>query len=231
MRDYGKVHTSFWSSETIRSMSEDGRTLALYLLTSPHATLAGVFRLPDGYVCEDLQWDSERVSKAFSETLSKGFANRCETTKWVWLSKYFEWNPPENPNQRKAAAKLASQIPDNCCWKSLFTKTCAKFLGEAKDHQTNPFETLPEPFRNQEQEQEQEKSKKDAPRRFIPPTLDDVASYCRERGNNVNPKKWLAHYEANGWKVGKNPMKDWRAAVRTWEQSDTPQVLYGGGAL
>lgn len=55
---------------------------------------------------------------------------------------------------------------------------------------------------------------------FIKPTLDEVAQYCRERGNSVNPAKWLNHYESNGWMVGRNKMKDWKAAVRTWEHSD-----------
>ena len=112
MRDYGKVHTSFWSSSTMRDLSEDGRMLALYLMTSPHNTIAGVFRLPDGYASEDLQWTSQRVIKGFTELLAKGFANRCETTKWVWVLKHLEWNEPENPNQKKSARKIASAIPD-----------------------------------------------------------------------------------------------------------------------
>lgn len=55
------------------------------------------------------------------------------------------------------------------------------------------------------------------------PTLDQVAAYCKERGNVVDPEKWLAYYESNGWRVGKNPMKDWKAAVRTWEKSEFNQ--------
>lgn len=69
---------------------------------------------------------------------------------------------------------------------------------------------------------EQKKSaRKRAPRPpFVQPSLDEVRSYCRERNKGVDPERWLAHYESNGWKVGRNPMKDWRAAVRTWEGSD-----------
>lgn len=52
-----------------------------------------------------------------------------------------------------------------------------------------------------------------------PPKLEDVAAYCRERGNSVDPQAWMDHYTANGWRVGKNPMKDWKAAVRTWEKN------------
>lgn len=55
--------------------------------------------------------------------------------------------------------------------------------------------------------------------RFVKPTLEDVTAYCTERGKGVDPQKWYDHYTANGWMVGKNPMKDWKAAVRTWERS------------
>lgn len=55
--------------------------------------------------------------------------------------------------------------------------------------------------------------------RFVPPTLEEVAAYCQERQNNVNPDKFISHYQSNGWMVGKSKMKDWRAAVRTWEHN------------
>ena len=58
--------------------------------------------------------------------------------------------------------------------------------------------------------------------RSIPPTVEQVEEYCRERGNNVDAQKFVDHYTANGWKVGKNPMKDWKAAVRTWEKTSKP---------
>jgi len=149
MRDYGKVHTSFWSSPNIRSLSDDGRTMALYLLTCPHGTIAGVFRLPDGYACEDLKWSSERVCKTLDELFRNGFSNRCETTKWVWVRKHLEWNPPENPNQRKAAAKIARQIPDECAWKPEFTRVCGESLGiepiADREPLHNPSETLSKP--------------------------------------------------------------------------------------
>ena len=55
--------------------------------------------------------------------------------------------------------------------------------------------------------------------RFIPPTLEQVQNYCNERNNNVDAERFIDHYTANGWQVGKNKMKDWRAAVRTWEKN------------
>ena len=57
-------------------------------------------------------------------------------------------------------------------------------------------------------------------KRFVPPTVDDVREYCLERGNSVDPQRFVDYYTSNGWMVGKNKMKDWKAAVRTWEQKD-----------
>lgn len=56
--------------------------------------------------------------------------------------------------------------------------------------------------------------------KFIPPTLEEVIAYCKERGKGVNAERWFNHYVTVGWMVGKNKMKDWRAAVRKWEDSE-----------
>lgn len=56
-------------------------------------------------------------------------------------------------------------------------------------------------------------------KRFKPPTVDEVKAYCIERQNNVDAERFIDYYTANGWKVGKNTMKDWKAAVRTWERN------------
>ena len=56
--------------------------------------------------------------------------------------------------------------------------------------------------------------------KFKKPTLEEVAEYCKERNNNVDPVKWFSHYEAKGWMIGKNRMKNWKAAVITWERSN-----------
>jgi hypothetical protein len=55
------------------------------------------------------------------------------------------------------------------------------------------------------------------PKRFVKPTIEQLEAYMEERGMNNIANRFYDHYEANGWKIGKNSMKDWRASVRTWE--------------
>ena len=55
--------------------------------------------------------------------------------------------------------------------------------------------------------------------RFKKPSLEDISAYCAERKNSIDPQRFFDHYESNGWKVGKATMKDWKAAIRTWEKN------------
>ncbi len=69
--------------------------------------------------------------------------------------------------------------------------------------------------------------------RFKPPTTEEVAEYIREKAYNVSPQAFVDYYTANGWKVGRHAMKDWRAAVRTWQsrqQSPAPSTPTNGHA-
>ena len=97
---------------------------------------------------------------------------------------------------------------------------------ETENNLTKPNETennLNLKNKNEEQEQEEDrrtKSKVKALSRFTPPTQEEVSAYCRERGNKVDAQRFVDFYAAKGWKVGNQPMKDWKAAVRTWEQRD-----------
>ena len=102
----------------------------------------------------------------------------------------------------------------------------------------NPSETQSEPKGNpieieeereiegeQEVGSKKEKEKENtygakAPARssFTRPTLLEVKAYCEERHNGIVPEQWYDFYEANGWKVGRNAMKDWKACIRSWER-------------
>ena len=54
---------------------------------------------------------------------------------------------------------------------------------------------------------------------FVKPTVDEVSAYCKERNNGIDANDFVDFYESKGWMIGKNKMKDWKAAVRTWERS------------
>ena len=56
--------------------------------------------------------------------------------------------------------------------------------------------------------------------KFVPPKVEEVKAYCEERKNGIDPEMFISFYESKGWMIGKNKMKDWKAAVRTWEKKE-----------
>lgn len=59
-------------------------------------------------------------------------------------------------------------------------------------------------------------------KKFVKPTIKEIQEYCYERGNNVDAHSFYDFYESKGWMIGKNKMKDWKSAVRTWERNRNP---------
>lgn len=112
---------------------------------------------------------------------------------------------------------------------------CAHF-SESADISSKNVDILSENVCNSKQNREEknrvdeirERREKTAPKvaagkpqkRFTPPSLEEVRNYCKERGNGINAEAFVSYYRSKGWKVGKTQMKDWQAAVRTWEQRE-----------
>lgn len=202
MREYGKIHSAFWMSESVRLLSDDGKMLALYLLTCPHGNMLGCFRIPDGYVSDDLGWPLERVSKGFNELFDNGFSNRCSASKWVLIYNFLEYNPFENPNVGKAAGKVYSTIPSNLPAKAELTRilrdSCPFFPVAELNPSINPSQTLsnsvrnpepepePEPEPNQSLNQNRSRSQKDLP----PPSASAKKTGTTLPGDWILPKAW-----------------------------------------
>lgn len=159
---------------------------------------------------------------------------------------------PELDGASAAIFQVVRPVLDSSRRKSEANKAYAKRVLE--ESQTipkgNPEESLrnpqgnPDKGKNKNKDKDKDKSKdknkvknknkyldsggerSSTPSRFTPPTVDEVRDYCMERGNDVDPQRFYDFYSSKGWKVGQNAMKDWRAAVRTWERRDD----YRGGS-
>ena len=95
-------------------------------------------------------------------------------------------------------------------WNKNNATACDRIQSDAK-HADNDIDT--------DNDNDTDNNSKRKSKRFSPPTLLEVEDYCFERKNTVDASKFIDYYTSNGWKVGKNAMKDWRAAVRTWEKT------------
>ena len=120
-----------------------------------------------------------------------------------------------------AKSSNAKQMPSTC------QADAKKNLADAKQSLAKSSTFT---FTNTNIEKEVDKSNDLSPKKknFTKPTVDEVRAYCKERGNNIDAQAFIDFYESKGWMIGKNHMKDWRAAVRTWERMDEKPRSGGG---
>ena len=100
------------------------------------------------------------------------------------------------------------------------TQRVREYRERQKSLQCNATVTKVKRIGNAEKEIDKEIEIDTKYKRFTPPSVEEVRSYCNERNNSVDPESFVDFYSSKGWMVGKNKMKDWKAAVRTWEQHD-----------
>lgn len=151
--------------------------------------------------------------------------------------------PELRGNERFAFAGMKSQIDRDS--KQYANRCEINRKNGSLGGQTKPserYQTLPNatggyqtPPKEKEKAKEKEKTKEkgsgdgaDKPRRFTKPAVAEIREYCLERGNGIDPQRFFDFYEAKGWRVGNQPMKDWQAAVRTWEGREPAKPPDGG---
>jgi hypothetical protein len=105
-----------------------------------------------------------------------------------------------------------------------FLENCSK--GGKNSTKNKGQSSIKKEERRKKREESRDKNKKVNQKIFTPPTLEEVASYCLERNNGVDSVKWHNFYSSKGWMIGKNKMKDWKAAVRTWETQKEAKKEY-----
>lgn len=178
-RDYGRIKTAFWTSRDLRDLPRGVRETAAYLLTGPHTTALGCFRLPLGYVAEDMGLSIEEVRADIAALTARGWLIYDEKEKFVWIKKFLAHNEPESENVWKHVATLLKGIP-----------RCVAFYNAIIDTLPEPFrkgiERVSEPYRTPEPEPEPYSEAKasgaDAPLADDPPKPIDLQKLVWDTG-------------------------------------------------
>lgn len=125
----------------------------------------------------------------------------------------------ENEQGTITCLKMAIRLDDTTS-RHPQTKLIQQRLRSASVDTTEHLRTNYEDSSARREQNRIDKSKTEQKRKiFTPPSVDQVTEYCKERQNKIDPQAFVDHYEVNGWMRGKNKIKDWKACVRTWENS------------
>jgi hypothetical protein len=213
MAVYRQVYITFWQDPFIMDLTPEEKYFYLYLMTNSKTKQCGCYELPKRIMEFETGYNRETVDKLIDRFVEYGKIKYDETTNEMLLINWIKFNPINNINIEKCVEKELSLIK---------SKPLLKLLeGLIRGYDT--------PTKKEEKEEEkEEEEKKPRAGKFIPPTVTEVSSYCKERKNDVDAERFCDFYQSKNWYVGKNKMRDWRAAVRTWEKKETTRHVITG---
>ena len=219
------IDPNFWQSEDISRLSPFARLLFIGMISN--ADDEGRGRANINYLKSTIfPYDDIRVAEV-DKALSEISHNTSVVVYEVAHSRYYaftnwkKWQRVDKPQD-----SIIPPVPDNSKNDSGIIPESFSTDSVLKEKKRKEEKILPAPAR------EDTPSKK-----FIPPSLEQVLEYWAERKNNVDAGRYIDFYSSKDWMIGKNKMKIWEAAVRTWERGDRaspgtePRLVDGGFEL
>jgi hypothetical protein len=196
MAIFRKIHTSFWSDPFIQDLDNDHRLFYLYLLTNERTKQCGIYEISKKQMAFELGYSIDRVSKLLAYFIKVGKILYSETTKEVALKNWLKYNGSTSP-------KVVSCIKSELC--VVKDRVLIEYV--------NGMYTASQEEQEQEEEEEQDN-------KFKKPTIEEIALYMEEKGMNNVSERFYNFYEAKGWMIGKNSIKNWKACVSTWKDGN-----------
>ena len=223
------VSTGFWEDKKVTDeFSVEDRYFMLYLLTNPHTTQLGIYELSISTMSNETGYNRDVV-----KVLLDRFQNKYDVIRYSFVTgeiaiknylkhSIIKGGKPVYDCLLKEAKmvddrSLLSYIYNSLSNKQIDNITVIDFLNYIEKEISN------KEINNNNNDNDNERIVDESSKRFIPPTVDMVSEYCLERNNSVDPEEFVDFYTSKGWLIGKNKMKDWKAAVRTWERSSKPK--------
>lgn len=245
---YRNVSMNFWTDSKVDDeFTPEEKYFMLYLLTNPHTNILGCYEISMKQMERETGYNMDTINRLLGRMQdTHGVIRYDAATKEILIVHWHKYNWQKSDKVLKALVDAASCIKSASFLKYIADTVYIRYgyrmdittviaiesdtvLDSESMDADEPRQTLaPEQpvvekhianVDNVEKQTPVETPKRK--KRFVPPTVEEVAAYCNERRNGVNPQRFVDFYTANGWTQGKGkPIKDWRAAVRTWEQRD-----------
>lgn len=220
---YKTIKESFWTDPKVKKLSPYDKLLFIYLITNPHAHYSGIYYMPLILIEDETGLKMDAIKKGLTTLQDGGFVKFDKELNIIWIVKMAK-HQIAHGNQKNITNGISKHL--TTLHNSLLIKDYLKFYGDLDIDFTIPsgwdgYVMVMSSVTDSDSDSDSEKKRiiKET-KVFRIPQLSEVESYCIERNNYVNAEKFHDFYTANGWRVGKNSMKDWKAAVRTWEKSD-----------
>lgn len=238
------VSTGFWTdSKVLDIFSPEDKYFYLYLLTNPQTSQLGIYELPLSIAATQLGYSKDTVKTLLDRFQNKYKVIVCsEKNNEILIKNFLLYSVVKGgkpvmdcllkEEQEVSDKTLLAILYDYLSKKEIENETVREYC----EHISIYKSYISNNINNNNNENERivddswtyrestlkaskiKASRENGKSTFTPPTVEEVRTFCSEVGSQVDPEAFVAFYESNGWKVGKNPMKVWKSAIVTWEK-------------
>ena len=224
MAIYRSVQMTFWTdAKVVDTFTPEDKYFYLYLFTNPHTNLCGCYEISKTQMSIELGYSKETIDRLIDRFSSVHKVAIYEnTTKEMLIINWHKYNWTESDRFRVALKREIDNI------KSPEFKDYLTRIYDGDDTVSIPYSygmdttvtdtvTVYKDIFNKSINNTLNNKKEKPIKNIIPPTVEMVKQYCEERQNGIDAERFCNFYQSKDWRIGKDKMKDWQAAVRTWE--------------
>ena len=248
MSKYRPLYSNLWNDPDFENFTIEQKLIFIFLITNSAVEKSGIYKITIKQISFYTDIQKEVINEFINKLINLGKIKYDFENGIIFIKNVFKFQKGMIKNKKIMFICLIKnyQMVKTEFWQDFFSlygndEIINEFINdninkEIKDliinKKSNETKKTKTPIAvNEECELElknhnQNVNNESKSKRFVKPTLDEVKQYCTERKNNIDAERFINYYEANGWKIGKNAMKDWKACVRTWEgnskQSNKP---------
>lgn len=240
MAKYRPILCGFWDDPDIEAFTPEEKLVYLFLFSNRATTESGIYSISDKFISERTGVSNSKINTILNTLKNKykkitrdgnvifihGFLNRNYKGRPEFLEKSILQDMQNHPSLL-IWSKFCEIYKFHCISKKIkeLLNTCSLDNADVADINSNSNRTDNSIDLKEGMQGEKEKPQ----RNIIPPLLEWVQQYCKERGSSIDPEYFFDSYIKNGWMVGKNKMKDWQATIRTWEKNGYSNSGTGSG--
>lgn len=206
MAIYRQVHISFWQDPWVEELDPEQKYFYLFLLTNSKTRQCGCYEIGKKVMKLETGLADKKISELLRQFVKYKKIEYNQDTNEILMRNWLKYNSYRSPKVRICIENELKDIK----YEPFREYLRAILDGEDADSVSIDY---PESMDTDTEE------KKKPTHRTIPPTVEEIKEYCKERKNGIDAEVFYDHYQARGWVAGKTKMKDWKAAVRTWERN------------
>lgn len=231
MSKYKPLYSSIWTDNQFENYSPEKKLVYIFLLTNQYVEKSGIYKVSVRQIAFNTSVTNDIINNIINELINEGKIQYDFKEGVIFIKNLFKYQKGmiKNENILLLTLKRNYELVKTEFWNEFFDRYSEDSLAsKINDLLIDGSLMAHQLYINNNNNKDKNINKGGAgekpkpakiPKGFIRPTFQEVSDYCQERKNSVNPEKWINFYQSNGWKVGKNSMKDWKAAIRTWENN------------